>query len=184
VRSARLYLWALALPALAAGVVACKHQTGPQPQVSEEPPLLLEDEEPSKKLPPAKGPVADNSRCHVCHINYEDEKLAVIHARANVGCEKCHGASDAHCSDEDNITPPEIMVPRAKIIPSCMTCHPKTKIDIKSHKELLAGGSKKVCTDCHGKHRMGHRTRRWDKATGKLIKDDKVRMIRETPKTH
>lgn len=179
---ARVCLWTLVSLALAVGVVACKHQTGPQAQVREEPPLLLDDDAPKSDLPQTKGPVADNSRCHVCHINYEEEKLAVLHARANVGCEKCHGASDDHCSDEDNITPPEIMVPRAKIIPSCMICHPKAKIDVKSHKELLAGSSKKVCTDCHGKHRLGRRTRRWDKATGKLIEDDKVRMIRETPK--
>lgn len=32
------------------------------------------------------------------------------------------------------------------------------------------------CTDCHGEHRLGYRTRKWDKVTGELIKDDRVRM--------
>ena len=132
----------------------------------EEEPLLLEEE----PLPPEDdeaGSLADNSRCHVCHINYEDEELAVTHARAGVGCERCHGASDAHCSDEDNITPPDIMYPPDKVNSFCKSCHPEGKL----------GGDKKYCTDCHGEHRLGYRTRKWDKETGKLIQDDKVRML-------
>jgi hypothetical protein len=114
-------------------------------------------------------------------MNYEEEKLAVVHARANISCERCHGASDAHCSDEDNITPPEIMYPKAKINPSCMMCHPWDKMDVKAHKPVrrAVADGKKLCTGCHGDHRLAHRTRRWDKATGKLIADDKVRMIGE-----
>lgn len=143
-------------------IVACEQQVKEkqeQPLLLEDPPLLLEDEE--------TGPVADNSRCHVCHINYDDEVLAVTHARANVSCEQCHGACDAHCSDEDNITPPDIMYPPEKINDFCKSCHPKAKL----------GEGKKFCTDCHGEHRLSYRTRKWDKSTGKLIEDDKVRML-------
>ncbi len=147
----------------------------------DEAPLLLE--EPDDQASAAKGPVADNSRCHVCHMNYEVEKLAVTHAKANVGCETCHGASDAHCSDEDNITPPEIMYPRAKVNRSCMACHLKKEIDTKAHKPVLKAlaENKKLCTDCHGDHRLAHRTRRWNRTTGELIEDDKVRMIDKAP---
>jgi hypothetical protein len=147
------------------------------PLLLEEPPLLLEEVS-TPELPPAEGPVADNSRCHVCHMNYAEEELAVRHARANIGCEQCHGACDAHCSDEDNVTPPDVMYPRAKINSSCMMCHPREEIEIEPHEPILAGtaAENKYCTDCHGEHRLGYRTRRWDKETGKLLEDDKVRM--------
>ena len=148
----------------------------------DEEPLLLLDEPPTQELPPPEGPVADNSRCHVCHMNYEDEELAVLHARANIGCEQCHGASDAHCSDEDNVTPPDTMYPLEKINSSCMTCHPKENIDAEQHQTLFDGTAteNKYCTDCHGNHRLSYRTRRWDKTTGELIEDDKVRMTTES----
>ena len=97
-------MWILVLTTVIVAIVACEQQVKEkqeQPLLLEDPPLLLEDEE--------TGPAADNSRCHVCHINYSDEALAVTHARANISCEQCHGASDAHCSDEDNITPPDII---------------------------------------------------------------------------
>ena len=123
---------------------------------------------------------ADNSFCYVCHINYKEEKLARRHARAGVGCEKCHGRSDKHSSDEDGVTAPDVMFPREKINPFCMTCHPAGKLKRKiAHWSVLDGKAKEgknVCTDCHGKHRLKVRTRRWDKTTGKLIADDGVRM--------
>ena len=175
-RYLRCCVWMILAAVLAVAVVDCKQKVGQEPPlVLEEPPLLLE--EPPLLLENGEtGPVADNSRCHVCHINYEDEKLAVVHAQANIDCEQCHGASDAHCSDEDNITPPDIMYPMAKINSFCMGCHPGDKIS-SLHKSFLAGTTKeKYCTDCHGKHRLIYRTRKWDKTTGELIQDDKVRM--------
>lgn len=162
----------LTLATIIVAIVACEQKVkDEQPLLLEDPSLLLEDEE--------TGPVADNSRCHVCHINYDDEVLAVTHARADISCEQCHGASDAHCSDEDNITPPDIMYPKEKIRPFCLGCHQKEKIDIAVHKSVLSDTSVNEgnCTNCHGEHRLGYRTRKWDKSTGKLIEDDKVRML-------
>ncbi|MHC4658261.1 MAG: hypothetical protein ACYS83_03665 [Planctomycetota bacterium] len=173
----------LVLAAVTTVVVSCKqkNQNQQKPPIDEEPPLLLEDSNGGEDLPPPEGPVADNSRCHVCHINYADEELAVVHARANISCEQCHGACDAHCSDEDNVTPPDIMYPLEKINSFCMVCHPKDKIDIQPHELVLAGTAteKKYCTDCHGNHRLGYRTRKWDKETGELLEDDKVRMMND-----
>lgn len=169
------------LAAVAVAVVACKQRIKEEPLLLEngddEEPLLLEEE--PLLLEDDAGPVADNSRCHVCHINYEDEALAFMHARANIGCERCHGASDAHCSDEDNITPPDILYPPDKINSSCITCHTVEKIRIAVHKGILTdtGLEEGRCTDCHGEHRLGHRTRKWDKTTGELVEDDKVRML-------
>ena len=131
---------------------------------AEEALLLLEDE-PENGTQTESG--ADNSRCFVCHVNYMQEKIAVTHARANLGCASCHGPSDAHIADESwasggNGTAPEIMYPRDKINPSCMTCHPKDKIDTPEHKAIFTGApEQKVCTDCHGNHRLPQRRCKW-----------------------
>ncbi len=128
---------------------------------------------------------ADNFFCYVCHINYGEESLAQTHQKQGIGCETCHGISDNHSEDEDNITPPDIMYPEAGIVPFCLGCHAeKDLIEKKPHKKLFSGEAEeaKTCMDCHGKeHRLEVRTRKWDKATGKLLWDDGVRMMEEQP---
>lgn len=150
---------------------ACQPKSRRKKVEKDEPLLLLDDTAQTV----AGG--ADNSRCHVCHLNFATEKLSVTHAGANVSCEHCHGESDAHCGDEDNITPPETMYPTDKINAACLKCHgDRIKMTAK-HKAVLSGRPKNTCTGCHGEHRMNHRTRRWNKETGELISDDKVRML-------
>lgn len=140
--------------------------------LDDEPPLLLDDEplllldDAGDEDPPGE-PGADNSRCFVCHVNYMQETIAVTHASMDIGCAHCHGASDAHIADESwasggNGTAPEIMYPRDKINPACMTCHPKAKIDMPHHTPVFATGDEmKVCTDCHGDHRLPQRRCKW-----------------------
>lgn len=132
-----------------------------------------------------------NPFCRVCHLDFDEEELALDHELMGIGCERCHGESERHRSDEANVTPPEIMYPKAKINPTCMMCHPRHEIrHVKEHEPLFAGAktvfdeevkeaaskdsqAKEYCTDCHGKdHRMNVRTVRWDKATGGLIKTE------------
>jgi len=131
----------------------------------EDEPLLLLEDEPTDAA--AGGPIADNTRCFVCHANYLDEKIAVTHARANIGCARCHGESDAHIADESwgsggNGTAPDIMYPKEKINPSCLRCHPQDKIDIPQHEPVFAqAAAGKVCTDCHGDHRLTVRRCTW-----------------------
>jgi len=138
-------------------------------------------EEPAEERAEEETFVA-NLFCSACHYAFGDEELAVSHERAGIGCERCHGESERHRSDEDNITPPEIMYPKAKINPTCMMCHPRGKIKhVSDHASLLAGaetifdkstGQKEYCSDCHGKeHRMNVRTIRWNKATGELLEE-------------
>ncbi len=117
-----------------------------------------------------KGPVADNSRCLVCHINFEDEELAARHAQANIGCVSCHGESAAHSADENNVTAPEIMFPKAKLNQACLKCHTAGKLT-ERHKPVLKGSDPKAkyCTACHGEHKIKHRTHNWDKETGRLL---------------
>ena len=171
----RCSVWILLSAVAAAAMVACESrevrlkartaQAGGAAGNDEEPLLLLDGGE--KEFVPPTGPVADNSRCYVCHMNYMQEDVAVVHARANMGCVRCHGDCDAHIADESwasggNGTPPGIMYPRVKINPSCMGCHPKGKIDTARHKSFFAGtAGQKYCTDCHGKHRLARRTCKW-----------------------
>ncbi len=136
-----------------------------EPLLLDDEPLLLLDDEPAAGA--SAQPAADNSRCFVCHANYLDEKIAVTHANAGIGCAKCHGASDAHIADESwasggNGTAPDIIYPRDRINPSCMACHPKDAIDTVAHKPLFADDAEaKVCTDCHGDHRLPVRRSKW-----------------------
>ncbi|UCC98085.1 MAG: hypothetical protein JSW66_19840 [Phycisphaerales bacterium] len=124
-----------------------------------------------------------NDFCIACHYGFDEEKLAARHKQAGIGCERCHGESERHRSDEDNVTPPEIMYPRDKINPTCMMCHPRHEIQhVAHHEKLLAGartaldstsqshGHGLYCTSCHAKeHRINVRTIRWNKATGELL---------------
>ncbi len=150
--------------------VVCSWGCAPSP---EKPPKKAEAHKPphplqTKKIAAAGVSPADNGRCFVCHLNYDGEELVTLHAAGGVGCETCHGASDAHCDDEEHLTPPDTMYPRTKINPSCFTCHvelrPKGGNDSWS---MLA--EQMACTVCHGKHRLPERKRRWDKETGKVI---------------
>ncbi len=78
---------------------------------------LLQAEKDKKKPEPA-----DNSRCFVCHGNYKKEKFALKHATKGIGCERCHGSCDAHCEDEEHLTPPDIMYAREKVPAACLGC--------------------------------------------------------------
>ena len=130
-----------------------------------------------------KATFVANAFCSACHYGFDEEELARTHRLAGIGCERCHGESERHRSDEDNVTPPEIMYPEDRINPTCMMCHPRHEIrDVKSHELFLAGaetvfdadakmaGPKLYCTTCHAKdHRINVRTIRWNKATGELL---------------
>jgi len=139
--------------------------TDDEPLLLDDEPLLLLDDGPADDS--YTGSMVGNSRCFVCHINYMDEDIAVIHAQVNIGCANCHGDSDEHIADESwasggNGTAPDIMYPRAKINPFCMGCHPEDKLDANLHKLLLTDTvEKKYCTDCHGEHRLVNRKCKW-----------------------
>jgi len=175
------FVWACVISVILTG--GCEQTaTPPQPQVQttpadqpappgKEPPkpaapaLLLLEDEPAAGA--SNGSGADNSRCFVCHASYVTEELATRHANANVGCAACHGASDAHIADESwasggNGTAPDRMYTKDRVNASCMACHPKDKLDPAQHMVVLADLSgPKVCTDCHGSHRLPQRRCRW-----------------------
>ena len=155
----RRYLWVLLLAAVAGTIAACSqgHEAGEGSAAS------------AGAVRPAKGPPADNSRCHLCHADRQDEVLAASHAKVGVGCAACHGASDEHCGDADSVIPPDIIVAKADIQSACVKCHTRLT---REHDPVLAGTVKRSCTDCHGRHRLVHRTRQWDKKTGALLPEN------------
>jgi hypothetical protein len=128
-------------------------------------------------------PFVANPFCRACHLDFDEEELALDHEIGGIGCERCHGESLRHRSDEANVTPPELMYPKERINPACMMCHPRQDIEyVKEHQPILEAAvsifetapldehAAKFCTDCHGLgHRMKVRSVRWDKCTGELI---------------
>jgi hypothetical protein len=144
----------------------------------------------SARVRPPREP-ADNSYCLACHVNFKREDLAAKHRVAGIGCARCHGESDKHSADENNITPPDVMYAAEKVNASCARCHMAGALIAASkrnpramHGAVLQGKGRPykpepTCTSCHGSHRVAARTRRWDKTTGKLIEDDGVRMLKE-----
>jgi hypothetical protein len=128
----------------------------------EDGPLLLDEEE---EVEGASGG-ADNRRCHVCHVNLLEEEIAGRHARAGIGCARCHGECDEHIADESwasggNGTAPDTMFPRDEILMFCLGCHTPSALTSSQHKGAIGGSSEKVCTDCHGKHRLTTRKCKW-----------------------
>jgi predicted CXXCH cytochrome family protein len=96
---------------------------------------------------------AENHYCYVCHANFEyDEPLAAVHDEAEVGCADCHGPSLAHRSDEDNVTPPDILYRRPQIDGACLGCH--TRHEEREAPTGTTAPGVAVCTDCHGDHRI------------------------------
>lgn len=147
-------------------------------QAQAAPPLSLEgylDEE----LPEAKPQVemkVDNGPCYVCHANYRQEPLVLAHGPAGVGCIDCHGSSDDHRNDENNIIPPDRMYPLAAIDQTCGKCH--RNHDVSAREVILCWQTRCpektdpeqiVCTDCHFEHRLSNRVVRWDKESGEVL---------------
>jgi hypothetical protein len=170
----------------AVGFAAEKSGGLPPLVVERDAPLKLKDVKPVALDPwgTPPSPVADNLACHCCHANYKEETLAVVHAKANIGCVKCHGKSPEHRADEDNITPPDTMYPVDKINKACSKCHDSHDVSpakIVARWEKCASkrldAKKIVCTDCHGNHRLKVRTVRWEKDTGNLI----IRKVKVKP---
>jgi hypothetical protein len=140
--------------------------------ISKDAPMLLDT--PADKKQPSYLNI--NDACYVCHGNFREEEMAVAHAKEKTGCIDCHGESLEHRNDEDNITPPDIMFPAAKIDEGCQECHDEHKAWAK---DVLTRWKERcpektefatlVCTDCHGYHRLKQRVVRWNKETGELL---------------
>ncbi len=105
----------------------------------------------------------DNSKCLLCHANFEEEALVTTHLVQGITCAVCHGISHEHMNDETSQTKPDIMFGRAEVQPFCERCH-----DAHQHPDTVAQFQAQwqgkvrpngrlilkqaMCTDCHGIH--------------------------------
>jgi hypothetical protein len=99
-------------------------------------------------------------------MTFVREELSQVHARADVGCIRCHGLSAAHANDENiGATKPDITFDRAEVNPACRKCHPAhdapPEAVLARWRERRAAGlapdvppMAAVCTDCHGAHKI------------------------------
>jgi hypothetical protein len=167
------------MPNLLATAVAQAQETSDLPPLildDDEPLLLLEEPEEEEKSAAELKALTESQPCFVCHVNYQEEPLAVGHAKMGFSCVTCHGDSFAHRNDENNTTPPDTMYPPDQIAKKCGECHkthdaPARKVVARWQKRCAHKIDPKtiVCTDCHGQHRLKIRTVQWDKKTGKLL---------------
>ncbi|MBM4033964.1 MAG: DUF1080 domain-containing protein [Planctomycetes bacterium] len=117
-----------------------------------------------------------DSACFVCHANFEGEKLAKKHADdkadklareeddehlrpakdrpKRAGCAGCHGTCFDHRSDEDNVTPPDVMYTRGEVKAACLACHLPHKAERKRKDGTGPPPPNATCTDCHGHHKV------------------------------
>jgi len=161
------------MPNLLATAVAQAQETSDLPPLiidDDEPLLLLEEPEEEEKSAAELKALTESQPCFVCHVNYQEEPLAVGHAKMGFSCVICHGDSFAHRNDENNTTPPD------HIAKKCGECHkthdaPARKVIARWQKRCPDKTDPKtiVCTDCHGQHRLKIRTVKWDKKTGRLL---------------
>ncbi len=106
------------------------------------------------------NPHAANAGCYVCHMTFVKEPLSVTHLKAKVSCARCHGPSLAHANDEDiGATKPDKVFKHEQVPAFCRGCH---KLPENHPEKIILGIVKRkkpepgtVCTDCHGKHKIG-----------------------------
>jgi len=125
--------------ALAVGL-ACSQRTGSPDTTSARPP--------GDSATPAHKPAAGNA-CLACHASFADEPIVRIHAKKTIGCARCHGESTAHI-EQQGAAPPDRVIRHADVDKSCGHCHTH---GCKSATGRAAAGIR-VCTDCHGEHRL------------------------------
>jgi len=112
---------------------------------------------------PAVLEPGDNSRCLLCHMNFQAEELVAQHLVQGITCADCHGASSEHRNDETSRTKPDILFGRAEVAPSCLACHEEHKYPdrVAAFLEKWVGKTRPngrlilrqaMCTDCHGIH--------------------------------
>ena len=107
----------------------------------------------AKILPLTPGEASvSNAPCYVCHLDFREEELTTTHLAQNVGCTACHGDSQDHCNDESHQTAPERVFPKGKVDAWCGMCHREGNHPCTREIKDIDQG--KVCTDCHGEHRI------------------------------
>jgi hypothetical protein len=106
------------------------------------------------------GTLTGSKRCLACHMDFEEEKLTREHMEHGVGCLRCHGTSQAHVDDKLKATPPDAVFRDGSMKVFCLACHdPARHAAMKPHATEAAAAKKagkpeRVCTACHGEHKL------------------------------
>jgi hypothetical protein len=172
------------VPALAVVPLGCKQPDDTTQQPTSLPPLVVDKNAPllldapiETEHPPTEAETK-NATCFVCHANYEQEPLALRHAKANLGCSNCHGQSIAHKNDENHLTPPDKMYPPNEIDSACRKCHATHDVQpaavVRRWKQRI--GDKKsdvLCKECHESHDIPAAAviRKWQQRTSQKTND-------------
>lgn len=91
--------------------------------------------------------------CGMCHVDVEDEFIGSLHDTEAVGCVKCHGPSKGHSADENNDVLPDHIFAGKEIDKMCEECHECSRSGPRSL-DVGADGQRKLCTECHGAHKL------------------------------
>ena len=120
-----------------------------------------------KDAVPTRTAMERNADCCMCHQPFLTEPLSVRHARHDVTCADCHGASRAHSTDEKFQIPPDVVVKPNGVDPFCLRCHKEHEMKKPPRNSLAATDPKALgteaphrCTSCHGRHRIARVTTR------------------------
>lgn len=123
-----------------------------------------------KPVPKAVPRPADNRLCLVCHEALTEELISRVHEKHGILCIDCHGPSTLHMEDEMQMTKPDVLFGRGEVESYCQGCHSQHKDQAKVEKfrqdnwgrDLSNGrvvNNASICTDCHGRHNIGHEKR-------------------------
>jgi len=119
------------------------------------------DEQPAEtvRAPAKSSSRPSNEACYVCHLDFEGEKIVETHLAEGITCADCHGASEKHIADEAHQTPPEVVFKRSAINDFCEECHSERencpfKDTAPKRSKAFGIRRRKVCTDCHGNHKI------------------------------
>lgn len=129
----------------------------------------LQDRPPSGKadgVSQATPRATGNATCLRCHAEFADEPISKVHAKHELYCDSCHGASTAHAASGSAEAKPDQLFGRSDTNTFCESCHKPphpnaTKVAAWAKKregQILPSGKgimdANICTDCHGAHVM------------------------------
>ena len=101
---------------------------------------------------------AQEHRCAACHAETVADFQSHKHAKNNMDCGICHGASEKHRTSVGNVPPDQVAAP-SEVSKLCGNCHlaEKQLYEQSPHGRAYAS-EKKVktanCNTCHGHHAL------------------------------
>jgi len=97
-------------------------------------------------------------RCAACHTDAVSDFQSHRHAKSNMDCGICHGASDKHRNSVGNVAPDQVAAP-SEVSKLCGNCHlaEKQQYEASAHGRVYTSDRKVKtanCNTCHGHHSL------------------------------